>query len=77
MDAPAHDGLLHGEAGHDRGERENESGTHHREVPLWLGRREEALQVLGGGGGSSDPVRGRSGGHHVLSRRNYLTSGSP
>ena len=51
MDAPAHDGLLHGEAGHDRGERENESGTHHREVPLWLGRREEALQVLGGGGG--------------------------
>ena len=53
MDAPAHDGLLHGEAGRDRGERENESGTHHREVPLWLGRREEALQVLEGGGGGA------------------------
>ena len=43
MDAPAHDGLLHGEAGRDRGERENESGTHHREV-TWGWRRGRGLQ---------------------------------
>ena len=49
MDAPAHDGLLHGEAGRDRGERENESGTHHREV-TWGWRRGRGVQrcQLGG-----------------------------
>ena len=49
MDAPAHDGLLHGEAGRDRGERENESGTHHREVTCgWRRGRGLASGLLGG-----------------------------
>ena len=57
MDAPAHDGLLHGEAGRDRGERENESGTHHREV-TWGWRRGRGLAkgVRRGGAGWFDKV---------------------